>query len=70
MDVGRRIAENIALIGDGASLCASGNQACIGAIPAFVPYPINANPTAIDIIIVFFTGSFARVEIARVPCEK
>ncbi len=26
-----------ALIGAGASLCASGNQVCIGARPAFVP---------------------------------
>ena len=27
----------IALVGDGASLCASGSQVCIGARPALVP---------------------------------
>jgi len=29
--------ESIALVGDGASLCASGSHVCIGASPAFVP---------------------------------
>src|SRR5699024_9532593 len=38
--------DNIALIGEGASLCASGNQKCKGANPAFVPYPISTKTKA------------------------
>ena len=36
----------IAEIAGGASECASGSQVCIGASPAFVPYPIRMNAKA------------------------
>src|SRR3989454_1333493 len=39
-------ADSIALTGVGASACASGSQECIGATPAFVPYPISTNTKA------------------------
>src|SRR6266852_7999005 len=36
----------MAEIGDGASECASGSHVCIGASPAFVPYPMRMNANA------------------------
>jgi hypothetical protein len=39
-------AESIALVGLGASECASGSQVCIGATPTLVPYPITASRNA------------------------
>ena len=38
--------ESIALMGVGASACASGNQVCMGATPALVPYPIKIKTKA------------------------
>src|SRR5439155_17447732 len=35
-----------ALTGAGASLCASGSHVCMGASPAFVPYPIKRKTKA------------------------
>ena len=35
------VADNKALIGDGASACASGSQKCTGASPILVPIPNN-----------------------------
>src|SRR5438874_2570885 len=34
-----RAAESIALMGEGASACASGSQLCMGMNPTLVPYP-------------------------------
>ena len=36
----------MALIGDGDSLWASGNQVCMGASPAFVAIPMKTNANA------------------------
>ena len=41
-----RTPDIIAEIGDGASAWASGSHVCMGASPAFVPYPTTMNPNA------------------------